>query len=215
MIAQLWILQKVGMIIGSFLAGLLFFYGTSPLQKEMKKILIKQVVSLLINLVLYIWAAKILLHTGRFIRDPLAVLAYPSDSYSLYVAIVFLFVHVSIQVLRKYIEPIMLGVAFVPTFLAASFVYEFIQFSVLDNILVWDNLALLGILLIIYLLYSGRRNIHGTTIFLFYSWCVGKLLLSIVMPYTTVYGYMLTPWFLIAFMVGIMIWAVIVHNKLS
>src|SRR5690625_3616935 len=81
-----WMFLPIAHIAGSFIAGFIFFYLMSALSKAKKKQQAEEVTSLLINFVIYIWIGKILLNFLTFIKDPLAVLAYPSNSHAFYIS---------------------------------------------------------------------------------------------------------------------------------
>src|SRR5690606_27038035 len=73
----------------SFALSLLAFYVMSTLPKEQRKEQVSEITSQLINFVLFLWLAKILLKLPLFVRDPLAVLAYPGNSEAFYLASLF------------------------------------------------------------------------------------------------------------------------------
>lgn len=73
-------------IIGLF-GGALFLYLTSPLDQEKKKIHMNKMVDGFLYLMIFIIVAKIILNMPLFFEDPVAVLAYPSNSTALYLAL--------------------------------------------------------------------------------------------------------------------------------
>src|SRR5699024_7227882 len=77
-------------LIGSFIAGLLFTYITSIASKTTRKKQLDAIISIVINLIIYIWIGKILANISLFIEDPFAVLAYPSDGKALAIALALL-----------------------------------------------------------------------------------------------------------------------------
>src|SRR5690625_2232093 len=79
--------MSIGIIIVSILAGLVFFYMTSHLPKEHKKAQLEEMFSQLVNFIIFIWVGKIILNVSIFIEDPLAILAYPSNSEAFYLAV--------------------------------------------------------------------------------------------------------------------------------
>lgn len=122
-----WIITSIAIIFTSFTAGFGFFYLFSPLTKEVKKKQLEQLLSLLINFFIFIWVGKIILNIGVFVRDPLAILAYPSNSNAFYVATLFIALNVMYIGKKGKINSLQLLTVFVPVFLAAAFVYEFFQ----------------------------------------------------------------------------------------
>src|SRR5699024_3336455 len=144
--AQLWALQKIGVIVGSFLIGFIFFYVTSPMTKKSRKHALDHLSNLLIIFVVGIWIGKIVLNINVFVKDPFAILAYPSDSSAFYFASFLTMVYIGWKVSRKTVTDFNMLIAFVPVFLASSFTYEFIQMMWCDNIFCWMYMWLLTIL---------------------------------------------------------------------
>src|SRR5690625_3372838 len=122
-----WMFMSIIILIVSFIAGFIFFYVTSSLTNHVKKKQLGEITSLLIDFIILIWIGKLILNINVFIRDPLAVLAYPSNSKAFYIAVLLLILHIGYQVKRHKLEIKALLFSFVPVFLVASFVYEFIQ----------------------------------------------------------------------------------------
>lgn len=190
---NVWIISSVASIIISFLAGFIFFYMTSALQKTDKKQQLEEITSLLINFVIYIWIGKIIVHFSVFIRDPLAVLAYPSNSYAFYIAIVFITINIIYKAKKQKFAVIPLLHAFVPVFLVASFLYEFMQMVIFHSTYSWGYLGLLMLIIIIYILINERIAAAKVAFLLLFTWSLGKLSLAIILPFTTVFGYLMTP----------------------
>src|SRR5699024_3083363 len=153
--AQLWALQKIGVIIGSFLMGFVFFYMTNPFPKKMKKSILEQLSSLLINFVIYIWVGKIILNIHVFVQDPLAILVYPSASDAFYVASLLISLHIGWNVWRRKMDLHILE-AFVPVFLGASFIYEFVQIFWYEDRYTWLYIGLITALILFFLLVEGH-----------------------------------------------------------
>src|SRR5699024_7618078 len=193
--AQLWALEKVGVIIGSFLIGFLFFYIISPFEKKTKKHTLDQLSSLLINFVIYIWLGKIVLNLDIFVTDPLAILAYPSDSSTFYFASFLIVLQICWKVWRKKIVDTNMLVAFVPIFLVTSFVYEFIQMFWYENSYSWLYIGLLTFLIILYLLIQDKMAGWKLSLALMVLWCAGQIVLSFILPFATVFTYIMSPWY--------------------
>ncbi|SEQ84008.1 hypothetical protein SAMN05216232_3472 [Virgibacillus subterraneus] len=196
-----WVLTNVAIIVISVLSGLLFFYIISPLKKTMKKQQLEEIISLLINFVIFIWIGKVLLSLSVFVKDPLAILAYPSNSHAFYVAVLFLIINVGYKAKRKNIDTIPLLASFVPVFLGASFVYEFIDIMWNESTLAWGHLLLLIVLTFIYVFVHERISSRTAAGGFFVGWSLGQLLLSFILPFTTLFGYMMARWFLLVIFV--------------
>src|SRR5690625_1631004 len=126
-------LISIGIIIVSFLVGYLFFYVVSDGTKEQKKNHIEESTSQLINVVIFTWIGKIVLNIQMFIKDPLVILAYPSNSHAFYFGIGCVAVTLAYKSMKGKVALFPLVHAFVPIFLAASLTYEFIQIVVKEQ----------------------------------------------------------------------------------
>lgn len=204
------VLASIGMILISMVAGLTSFYIMSDLPKVQRKRLVEEVSSQLMNFVIFIWVGKILLNLSIFIKDPLAILAYPSNSAAFYLAIVFSSLLLIYKAIRKQMHVLELLHAFLPVILVASFVYEFIQILYHNSYSIGYIILLTVLTLLLILLRGGLATGTITTI-LFIGWTVGVLVLAWIQPYVTVFGYMIAPWFL--WLVFIVYITFIIFNK--
>lgn len=184
---------KIGNLVFSFLIGILFFYITSSSTKQEKKQQIDQFMSYLINFILFIWAGKIMIHIQIFFQDPFAVLAYPSDSRSVYIATTLLIIQLMYRKVRKQLFVSQLVNTLIPIFLATSFVYEFIALTIMNNKTALQNLLLITVLILVYLFLQDKlkNNYVATLIGLVYS--IVHIVFYFIGDYTIVFGYMLHP----------------------
>ncbi|GGN62497.1 hypothetical protein [Oceanobacillus indicireducens] len=188
-------LIPIGVFALSFAGGILFFYITSDLSKNNKKIHIEQMVSELINVVIFIWIGKILTNLKLFIQDPLAVLAYPSDSQAFYLAILISGIILFINVKRGKINAVPFMKAFIPVILVASFLYEFIYLVWLQTGGTIGYFILISLLLILYYIVHDQLPDKLLFIMLLVVWSVGVFILYSIQPFVTVFGYIIAPWF--------------------
>lgn len=195
--ASVQVLASIAIIIISFIAGIGFLYIISSLPKAEKKQQIEEIISQLINFVIFLWIGKILLHIKLFISDPLAVLAYPSNSGAFYIATLFLLLNVGYKVKRHKLNAKKLLASFIPIFLVASFVYEFIDIVWNGNTYSWEYLGLLTLLLVIFMVFQEKVSFMKFNYHLLLAWSLGKLVLALILPFTAVFGYTIAPWFLI------------------
>lgn len=209
------VLTSIGIIVVSFIFAFIFYYVVSPLSKQKKKKMIEDMLSLLINFVIFVWVGKILLHLPLFVRDPLAVLAYPSHSQAFYVALFLTVVHLIYKVIRHQLNVWPLWIAFVPIFLSASFIYEFIQIVWFGNTIAWPYLGLLLILLISFIGGHDRWSEGTTTFTLMIGWNIGKVILAVVLPFTTVFGYTMSIWFLLTLLIAHSLWFLYYRRKVT
>lgn len=192
------VLVSLAIIIVSFIIGFIFFYSTSNLEKKEKKTQIEEITSLLINFVIFIWVAKVLLNLSLFIKDPFAVLAYPSNSNALYLATLFIIINIVYRIKRHQFNVQPLYISFVPIFLSASFIFEFIQIVWVKSAYSWLYLGLLMLLILVFVLLNDSVSKVKVAYNLMLAWSLGTLILALILPFTTVFGYTMTPWYLIS-----------------
>lgn len=192
-------LTAIGMIALSLAVGFLSFYIFSSLTKEEKKVQLGELTSQLINFILFIWLGKIILNISIFISDPLSILAYPSDSKSFYFAIILIALLLLYKSQRKNMNVLPLLESFTHIFLIGSFVYEFMQFVVEDNSYAFGYLILSSILIGIFFFLQDRLPVEMLLIFIVTIWSIGIIILGLVQPFVTVFGYIMAPWFVALF----------------
>ncbi len=115
-------------IISLFLGVLVLFWFT-PFSKKYQKGLLNEISSLGILFIVSLMISKALLNLDVFLRDPRAVISYPSNSQAFYLALVGvglwilwkLIYHKQIQHLRDS------AVAWMYIFFTALFAYQFIE----------------------------------------------------------------------------------------
>lgn len=190
------VLTSIGVLVISFVLSFIFYYIISERSKQERKQTIEYILSTIINFVIYVWVGKILLNIPVFIRDPLAVLAYPSDSKAFYVASFLLVLHLLYQGRKNQWKIKQFAEGFAPVFLSASFFYEFIQVTITGEENYWGYLILLGVLLIFLVSGLGQLPFERSHYFLMVGWAIGKIGLAIVLPYTTVFGYIMSIYYL-------------------
>ncbi|MGM8363897.1 hypothetical protein ACLIBG_00315 [Virgibacillus sp. W0181] len=189
------VLMSIGILIASFLISYVFYYFTSSLPKHVKKKQLEEITSLLINFVIYTWVGKIVANLGIFMQDPLSVLAYPSNSTAFYIACVLIIINIIYKMKRHSFDVIALLLAFTPIFFISSFIYEFLQMVLEHSSIMLPYLSLLFVLVMLVLMerFQEERNVY----ILLLVWSIAQFILSLVMPYTSVYGFMIDPWFFI------------------
>jgi len=189
-------------LVASFIGGLLFFYVTSTESRNEKKNRVDNFISFLFNLIIFIWLGKIIVHFQTFISDPLAVLAYPSNSKAFYVAIILFCINIIYRKIYKKENLFVLLHTFVPIFIAGSFTYEFLQIIVLGSKTAWMQLTLYVILLILYVLFQ-----HKKISIIVFIWIIGHLTIASLFSYSTIFGYILSPiFFIVLFLFALFIY---------
>jgi len=205
------VMTSIGILVISFLLGFLFYFVITNKPNDIKKKEIDNVLSLLINFIIYIWIGKIIVNINVFFQDPLAILAYPSDAAAFYVATILIAVNI-IYNIRKDKQNIKdLLNTFIPVFLAASFLFEFAQLVVYGSRQGWMLLTLLMVLLLIYISIQDKINQSKVNIGLVFAWLLGQFILSIITSYTTIFGYMVSSWFYIS--VGVLMLVFIMYSR--
>lgn len=176
--------------------GMIFYYVIFQQSKEEKKVQIEKITSYLINFVLFIWAGKVILHYKVFFTDPISVLARPSDTATFYIAIVLITGNIIYDVIRRRLQLDVFLAAFIPIFISASFVYEFIKISVMNNTSTWGYLTLLFVLLILIVSLHGKMEGNLLGFLMLALWTLGQFVLSFIFPYIVVYTYLISRLFL-------------------
>lgn len=194
-------LLAIGILSLSFAVGFISFYFLSDLPKERKRKHIGELFSQLINFVIFIWIGKVIVNVPIFLDDPLAVLAYPSNSDAFYIAILGTASILLYKKIREKIDMLPLFGSFLHIFLVASFLYEFIQFITGANRYAFGYLVLLSILLILYIYFYGRTTTNRLLGMLFIGWSAGILVLLFIQPFVSIFGYTMTPWFIVLFFI--------------
>ncbi|MHA6252534.1 hypothetical protein [Oceanobacillus sp. CAU 1775] len=192
----------IGVIIISLGLAFLLFYFFSDFSKEEKKKYTDELISQLVNFILFMWAAKILLNLPLFIQDPLAVLAYPSDSNAFYLAVLFTTMIIIYKKLRKNLNLLLFAEAFTYVFLLAVFFHEFLQFILNENAFSLGYLILFLILLLVLYFLQGRIKTRNLLLILLIGLTIGLLVLNIIYPYVALFGFLIEQWFIIVFFVA-------------
>ncbi|PAV29608.1 hypothetical protein CIL05_09525 [Virgibacillus profundi] len=204
-------LIPISIIVLSFAVGITSFYIMSDLSKEQKKKQMEELISQLVNFVIFIWLGKIIWHLSVFIKDPLAILAYPSNSDSFYIAVLFIAGLLVYKSFRKQLNVLTFMESFLHVFLVASFLYEFIQFVWNNNPYAFGYLILLSVLLILYFLLSRRITGSLLIIVILIGWTLGMLILTSIQPFVTVFGYIMEAWFVGLFFV--LSFAILIYKR--
>lgn len=193
-------LAPVGQTFVSFMVGMAAFYLlVADESTARKRQLVAEMSSQLIHFVILMYMSKIILKFTVFIKDPMAVLAYPSNAPAFYLALVFSAVILAYKAKRQQMDVLCFMYAFMQVFFISSFVYEFIEIVWNQNRFSIGYLFLLALLVLLFLLIRQRRAPDHIIMIMLSIWTVGKLTLAILFPFTTVFGYTIAPWFIIVF----------------
>ncbi len=182
-------LLEIGILVSSLAVGFLAFYLLSDRPKAEKKKQMDDMISQIINFILLIWLGKIIMNVSLFLSDPLAVLAYPSDTDAFYTAVIFMPIWLLVQSRRKQLKIFPLIVSFIPVFLVSSFVYEFIEWTAYDNPFAIGNLILFAVLIGLYFFLKEKLNASVLLFILITVWSFGLVFMMTFQPFITVFGY--------------------------
>ncbi|RYG73107.1 hypothetical protein EU245_07750 [Lentibacillus lipolyticus] len=192
-----WVLGNIFLIVASIAGGLLFNHLTGPTQKEDKKAEWEVITSLLINFILFVWVGKVIMNLPLFITDPLAVLAYPSASPAFFTAVCLTAANIAYRVKRNTLKTETFTAVFLPVFLGTAFTYEFLDFVLRNNLIALGQEGLLLLLMVVFILFQEKLPPVKMTCILFAGWSLGQLILSFTLPYTSLFGYMMSEWFFV------------------
>ena len=195
---------KIGSLVFSLLIGIVFFYITNQSTKQEKKQQLDQFISYLINFILFIWAGKIIIHISIFFQDPFAVLAYASDSRSVYIATILLVLQLIYRKIRKQLSVSQLVNTMIPIFLATSFIYEFIALTIMNSKTALQNLILMTGLLVAYLFLQDKLRVGNVTKLIIFIYSITHIVFYFIGGYTIVFGYMLHPVYFMSILILIM-----------
>src|SRR5699024_10649618 len=154
--------------------------------KELRKKQLEVTSSLIINIVIYIWIGKVLVHLPEFFSDPLAILAYPSNSNAFYVASGLGLINIIFNFTRKKIFLcVYFFKYFIPIFIVASLLFDFIHYIQNGTINNLTNLLLLILLVGIQLIFN-KQPIVKLNLIIAIIWSTVQLGLSLIYNYTTI-----------------------------
>jgi hypothetical protein len=194
-------IMAIGITIFSITIGIFAFYIISDLSKDRRKEIIEEIISQFIHFILFIWIGKIILNFTVFIKDPLAILAYPSSSNALYIAILISIFTNMIKSKKGKMDYDTLIISMMSVFLVASFFYEFIHLVILNDTFGFHYFVIICILLLVFFFTHGSFGKTKSILFIITGWSAGLIILSFFQPVITVFGYMFEPWFVILFFI--------------
>lgn len=189
-------LISVAIIFFSIIASLLLFYWMNPSSKKEKKQQLEEVTDFFINFVIFMWIGKVILNLSTFIKDPLAILAYPVDSTSFYIAIIVSILRLIYKQKKNQLPILSL---LIPIVLTASLMFEFIQFVQDHNFYSLTNMIFYSILVIIFYYLKEKVSMITLFVILLICWFSGTLIMFFSQPYVTIFGYLLSLPFIFLF----------------
>lgn len=191
-------LISIGIMASSFFVGTLVFYWISSLDKEERKKQLGEVLNFLFNFMIFLWISKIIINFPVFITDPLAILAYPSNSSSFYLAVVISGVFIYIRMVKQNLQVTQFVKALIQVVLTSALLFETIYYVQDRNEYSLSNMIVFGLLLGIYYVAEKFNDLQLFTILLF-SWTIGAIILFVTQPYLSFFGYLLSLQFIVVF----------------
>jgi hypothetical protein len=188
-------LISAGMFVASLSTGFIFFYILSDLSKEKRKEHIEKIGASLIQFILTIWVSKILLNYSMFIKNPLAIMAYPSSSQAFYLASLFsalLFIYKSE---KKQSYDLQLIKSFLLIFIFAAFVYEFFHLVWYNDTYSLRSMILLTGLSLFFILLRDRLTDRILIATILIGGSAGMVILAFIQPFVAIFGYNMAPWY--------------------
>ncbi|MGD7044831.1 hypothetical protein [Jeotgalibacillus proteolyticus] len=195
------IIASILILVISFIFGIVTFYFVSDIQKDLRKKRSEEVSSQIINVILFIWLAKVLLNLPVFIGDPLAILAYPGDKNAFYLAVFFSGALIFHRTREGKIDGLAVAQALTYVIVPAAFMYEFLQFTWNGEVNAFRGIILYAVLLAVLLSLQGRFSTYRLLSIAITGWAAGMLLIMTFQPYVTMFGYLMEPWFILLFFV--------------
>lgn len=173
----------------------LLYYLQSEQSKKVKKQVVDDILGHIIRLVLIMWAIKIVRHFSLFLTDPLAILAYPSDTNTFYLALVFVLVIAWLEGRWKKKDVFSLLPPFFYMLFITLFIYESYVLFIQQSLYSFPYYLVLASILISYLIVPQKRTIWNQTWWAVSIWTLGSLVIFPVQPLVTIVQFRMTPIF--------------------
>lgn len=208
------LVSAVILAVSAVFGSIIYMLMSDSVKSEKKQIL-EELLSQFINLIIFIYIIKIILNLDIFLADPLAVLAYPSDSTVFYSAIVLTaFVIIYKNLKRKLgLKGFLDGM--ITLFLTSSMMYEFIYFIIYSDTYSFVYFLVLAVIFLIFnFLYNRieKKNLLITAVAL---WAAAIIILSAVYSTATVFDYTMQPWFAVLLAAGVILLILFAYGKLG
>ena len=204
--------MSIGMFIFSIGVGFFAYYIMNDEPKATKKKYMNEVLGQIINIVIYIWIAKVILNFSIVITDPLAILSYPSDANAFYIAILCSAITIVTLLKRRKLSMALFMHAFIHIFLIASFVYELIHIVWNDYTYQIGYFTLITLLIIALISLSDNVPLYWLNIGMILAWTIGSFGLIMNLPIVMVFGYTMMPGFFI-FITMITLFFIMYQNR--
>lgn len=183
--------------------GSIIYIMLNEAAKSKKKKILEELLSQFINLIIFIYIIKIILNLDVFLEDPLAVLAYPSDSAVFYASLVITAAVIIYKNLKGRLDLKEFSDGMITLFLTSSMMYEFIHFIIYDDTYAFVYFIVLAVLFLVFYVLYNRIEKRYLLITAVLSWTVGIVVLFFVYGTATAFGYTMRPWFAVLLAAGV------------
>lgn len=174
--------SELVIIIGSFIIGFIYSYFFSPFSKTERRQYVEEVQNLFLMFILSLFIGKVILKFSLILRDPIAVLAYPSNSKAFYIALCLTAVFGFYRVHWFKCDLCRLRLLFVSftVFLSASFSYELIYYWLDTRDYSWLLIVFLATLIVTVRIAYQWLCLQKVTAILILGWSVGQWVIAVV-----------------------------------
>lgn len=190
----------VGKFALSFIFAIIMFYIMDEEDAKVKRKKIDDLLSLLLQFIIYIWLAKMIWDLPMLFRHPFSVLAYPSNSTHFYTATVLTSLHFYWQHRHdKSAIQARLNM-FIRVALLALFMYEFLEIILNPYTQLDLYFVLLTVIVALMTLYQKKA---WATPLMFNIWLLMVFILSLSKGYYQVFNYFIHPIYFIVMLIGL------------
>lgn len=194
LLGPLVIKSSLIIVLISFIIGTLFFYLTSPDERKTKKQNLTTITDFLLVYMVSIIGAKIVLHFDIFLKNPIVVLAFPSNSHAYYLASIVMVGYLFWLVKRKKLDIIGFFESFIRVALAAGFLSLFAQLVLTTDVVSIYQLGLYVILLVSWLGLQDKVSSNYLVLITMSAWGLVHAVIT-WLDATQLFGFFLAPWF--------------------
>ncbi len=203
MIVTQSVVWRLGAMIIGGIVGAFLYYLHSEQSKKVKKRIVDDILGHIIRLVLMMWAIKIIRHFSLFVQDPLAILAYPSDTNTFYLALIFVILIATIEGVWKKKDVLSLIPPFFYMLFIALFIYESYVLFIQQSMYSFPYYIVLASVMISYLILPQKRSEWNKMWWAMSLWTLGSLVIFPVQPLVTIVQFRMTPLFALLLFVSV------------
>lgn len=195
--------------------GSIIYFMMNSSSKSEKKGTLEELLSQFINLMIFIYIIKIILNLDIFLADPMAVLAYPSDSTVFYSAIVLTGLMIIYKNIKGKIDLRRYSDGLITVFLTSSMMYEFIHFIIYDDTYAFVYFIVLAVVFLVFYMFYNRVEKKNILIIAVLLWTPAIIIMSTVYGTATVFDYTMQPWFGILLAAGGILLILFAYGKIG